>query len=63
MSASGSNPIAHADWTFPLLHPAAWEGLPPKPWQSDPVVLTKSEHIPPLLDQPTATRVSTASAA
>lgn len=33
----------HAAWNDPL-HPAAWEGLPPKPWQSQSVPFTQKSE-------------------
>jgi len=53
---------AHADWNLPL-HPAAWEGLPPSPWQSQSVPFTqKSELIPAAPTRP-AVRFPKANAA
>ena len=43
-SPSSGRSTAHADWMAPL-HPAAWEGLPPEPWQSMSVPITEKSEL------------------
>ena len=52
----------HAAWNIPL-HPAAWEGLPPKPWQSRLVSNTHTTKPSPAASSRPGVRFPTASAA
>jgi len=62
LPSRGRSTTTHAAW-ITAQHPAAWEGLPPKPWQSQSVPITQKSEPPTAASTRPAARFPTTSAA